>query len=426
MRVLEIAVEFPPQNSIGAVRTGKVASYLQEFGHEVRVITNSGDSDCGGLSVGISEEDISRVPGVSAKAPSDFLRHTFLKEGSNRLMHRCLRNLVYLYEDFACFPDRYNGWIPSAYHKGKQLIEEWEPDVIYASAYPYSCLLVGGMLSRRTGLNYVAEFRDLWVDDSDYVYRHLYPRGRAFIERKLERFAIQPADHLITMSEIMANQLRQHYDKSISVIMNGFDPSDFPEEVSRDTDGPLKLVYTGSVRLGRRDPTRVMEAISRLSNEYQSKIELDIYGKIVKDEKHTELTIPEELSEIVSYKGFVAHRECLKIQREADVLLLLLDNEPKQSSETTHQGIHTGKLFEYLGARRPILGIGTPANEAMRLIRNQNAGAVAHKIDDIAEQLKTWVDQKQQGKLEDFQDSLPDKFKRRHQVKQLEQILSEY
>lgn len=60
------------------------------------------------------------------------------------------------------------------------------------------------------------------------------------------------------------------------------------------------------------------------------------------------------LQSIVQVHDSIPYKEALRAQREADVLLLLLWNDPRE------KGIYTGKLFEYIGAGRPILAIGPP------------------------------------------------------------------
>src|SRR5690242_1394051 len=39
MKILIVAFRFPPSNFIGAVRVGKLASFLRRKGHELRVLT---------------------------------------------------------------------------------------------------------------------------------------------------------------------------------------------------------------------------------------------------------------------------------------------------------------------------------------------------------------------------------------------------
>jgi hypothetical protein len=53
-----------------------------------------------------------------------------------------------------------------------------------------------------------------------------------------------------------------------------------------------------------------------------------------------------------------------------------------------------GKFFEYLAARRPILGLGPLAGIPARLVREREAGLFANDPEDIAQQLRLWVEYK--------------------------------
>jgi glycosyltransferase involved in cell wall biosynthesis len=72
--------------------------------------------------------------------------------------------------------------------------------------------------------------------------------------------------------------------------------------------------------------------------------------------------------------------QALALQRSADALLLLTS---RSSSEAT------GKLFEYLGASRPILALAEN-NEAARIVRQTNTGLTVppDDVDAIATALR--------------------------------------
>ena len=59
-----------------------------------------------------------------------------------------------------------------------------------------------------------------------------------------------------------------------------------------------------------------------------------------------------DVSHLVAVHPQVPYLEAIAIQHRADVLLLMQWDDPRE------QGNVPGKLFEYLGARRPILGLG--------------------------------------------------------------------
>ena len=169
MKILLISPYFPPYNAIGAVRTGKLAKYLIERGHEVRVISAEITDIKNTLPLEIDEKLIKRPKVFSL----DSLVGRF--KAKNKGLGRYERDkfqgfrigefIKKLYIDFICFPDRFYGWIPSAYIVGKKVVKEFKPDLIYASAQPYSALVVATLLARKGKIPIVSEFRDLWTQN---------------------------------------------------------------------------------------------------------------------------------------------------------------------------------------------------------------------------------------------------------------------
>jgi hypothetical protein len=95
-----------------------------------------------------------------------------------------------------------------------------------------------------------------------------------------------------------------------------------------------------------------------------------------------------ELDDVVTQHGKVSHAESLRIQANADVLLLLLWNDPGE------KGVLSGKVFEYIGAARPILMTGLEASAAGDLIRDNRLGVVSNDPSVIADALLGWVREK--------------------------------
>src|SRR3546814_7951690 len=66
------------------------------------------------------------------------------------------------------FPDKRVGWLPAARQRALHLFEEWRPDAIFATAPPFTALLIGYLLAKRARIPLIVEFRDRWSDDPYY------------------------------------------------------------------------------------------------------------------------------------------------------------------------------------------------------------------------------------------------------------------
>ena len=67
---------------------------------------------------------------------------------------------------------------------------------------------------------------------------------------------------------------------------------------------------------------------------------------------------------------YVDHKDVNSYQVSSQVLLLSINNVPSA------KGIITGKIFEYLQAKRPILAIGPEDGDAAIILKNTNAGEI--------------------------------------------------
>jgi hypothetical protein len=80
--------------------------------------------------------------------------------------------------------------------------------------------------------------------------------------------------------------------------------------------------------------------------------------------------------------------ESVRLQKSSDVLLFLIWDEPGRC------GIYSGKIFEYLGARRPILALGPDNDVGRDLITGRKAGVVLEDPGAVAGALRGWWEEK--------------------------------
>lgn len=422
MRILYLSYFFPPYNSIGAVRVGKTVQYLLQFGHDVRVVTAKDQPVPRTLPLDIPTDRIQYTGWFDVNRPAELAvggRHRIATSGYTRwgTIQGTGKKLGLLYKSLLNVPDGKVGWIPFALAAASRCITpDWKPDVIYASGMPFSALVAAHLASARYGIPWVAELRDLFADDHYYIY----PQWRKIIDDRIERRVLSSASGLVTVSEPLEEVLKRKYDKPTAVVLNGFSPEDYPAtDGSLSREPLLRIVYTG-ILTGlmyelKRDPTPLFEALRRLGG-LARKIRVTFYGRDT--EAVRKLAIQTGVEELVEAHGPISHQDALKAQSEADILLLLLWNTPEG------KGVYTGKLFEYLGARRPILAICPAENVAAELIRSRGAGVVFDRPEPIADQLRVWVRQKEAaGMIPPLPQEATRGLTRREQTRHLEKFL---
>jgi len=404
LKILIVSWYFPPFNTMGALRTGKLAKYLAENGHDVRVLCARDLPFSTTLPNQFPEDRIERTkyldvngfPRLVQRIRLRFGTTTSLPAGASddagmaRLPHPSilggvLRRLRMAYQVVFNFPDAQIGWLPGGLSGGKRLLNEWRPDIIFATAPPFTTLFVARRLARKYKIPWVAEFRDRWSEDPYSEYSHWMFK---FV-RIVENWLLKNICGLVTVSEPWAHDYRKRFSIPVAAVMNGFDPDEFPTEYDRSgTDSDrIRIIYTGILYPDRRDPSPLFEALGRMGDE-AGNIRVEFYGA----DPATLLSLANKhgVARLVEIHDRVPYDESIKLQMQADILLLMQWNDPKE------QGNVPGKLFEYIGSRRPVLALGPANGIPAKILAERGAGVLVNDPDEIRRHLRGWMAKKKE------------------------------
>lgn len=420
MRILVVSFAFPPFNCIGAVRVGKTVKALRRHGHEVRVLSAADQPFPASLPLEIPAGEVAytrwldlRHPGRGFRPPPPPAASTPRSSGEAPEVRRAATwryAASRLYGSMLFVPDAFAGWLPYALAEGDRLVRSFRPDVVFASAIPYTCLAVGAILARRHHLPWVAELRDLW--SGHHAYWH-YPFRRP-VDRFLERAILASAAGVVTVSEPLAEALRGITPAPVVTMLNGYDPEDWPREAPAAADGEgLTLTYTGNLLAGQRDPAALFQALRTLP---PGSVKVRFVGQTLT--AVPDLARAAGVEDAVTLSGAVPYRESLRLQAGSDVLLFLLWDQGGR------HGLYSGKIFEYLASRRPILALGPRNDVAEDLILARGAGVALETPEAIAAQLGRWLDEKRRtGRVAPVPESARAGLSRDEQVRTLESLL---
>ena len=420
MKILIVSWYFPPYSTMGALRIGQFAKYLIAQGHEVRVISARDEALEKSLPVEVPQDivhstewiDVNGFPAmiqsirvwlrglfgsrsgdisapdkaVSAPPPAAVAAEpptAAPPSGPPSFASRVLRKCRTFYQQATNIPDGRVGWLLPAVRTAKDVTRSWKPDIVFASAPPFTTLLAGRRIAKRVGAPLVVEFRDRWMEDP---YSDV-PALRRWIDRMLEDWCVRPARYVVTVSEPWAEDYAARWGKPVVVAYNGFDPDDYDElaDLAPVADGKLQILYTGILYPERRDPTPLFKAL-QIMDDVRDQISVRFYG--AKIAQLGPIIEAHGLQDIVTVESRVTFKESLRLQRQADVLLLL------QWNNILEKGNVPGKVFEYFAARRPVLGIGYEEGVPARLLRERNAGLVVNDPEKIADYLRGLIEQK--------------------------------
>ena len=410
-KLLFISFHFPPYNCIGAVRTGKTAKYLHEIGYDIKVISAKKQNLPMNLRLEVPEKNIFYTKWIDINKP---LYKLFGNKKINELKSlnpkfnikgKIIDFFKTLYQKFIHIPDQQIGWYPYAIKAFNSLIKpNWEPDLIFSSATPYTSHLVASKISRDYGIPWYAEFRDLWSGN--------HYRSSSVIDYFIEKRTMKNAKALISVSKPLAKKLSEIHKIDSYTIKNGFDEEDFEFKVEKINNKSEKIliVYTGALYQGKRDPSILFKALSN-NTELKKIIKISFYGPNLF--WVNKLAIEYGVSDIVSIKNPIPRNQVLRLQKQADLLLLITWDNPKE------KGVYTGKFFEYIGSKTPILCIGATNDLPAQAINKYNFGLSSNNIEDINNYL---IRLKSKNII--TSEKFRNKFNRRNQLRELEKIFN--
>ncbi|MDC6389696.1 glycosyltransferase family 4 protein [Maribacter sp. PR1] len=263
-------------------------------------------------------------------------------------------------------PDARKFWIGPSVKFLKKVLEEDHIETIITTGPPHSMHLIGLELKKRYKLQWVADFRDPWTNIGYHKKLKLtsYAKKR---HKKLEENVLNNADKIVVTSKTTKQEFEQITSKPLKVITNGYDFTAFKESV---LDAKFTISHIGSMLTGR-NPINLWKVLSELSNEHEDfkqSLQLNFIGVVGGNILNSIQKYG--LGEHINVLGYISHEDAVKYQQKSQILLLV----EIDSQETT--GIIPGKLFEYLWARRPILGIGPSNWEVAEMVSETESGDV--------------------------------------------------
>lgn len=386
----------------GVQRVGKFVKYLPSFGWEPVVLTVK-DIEYFAFDFSLLDEIPDEVK-VFRSGSFDPLRLLFLlkkifktKKDSRKKSFYTKKSSKFFSSIF--FPDSKIGWLPFALAKGFIISKKEKIDLIFSSSPPPTAHLLAYFLKILTGKKWVADFRDLWIG---YRSQHLHTFFHRFLKEKTQELILKKADKLITINEKIAEKIKEKnsFVCDLNIIPNGYDKTDFSFQEDEKKDY-FKIVYCGSLSPDS-DPEPFFLAFSNLRKEEKSigsKIRLVHLGNFFGIDLDN-LIKKYNLNQFILRKGYLPHKQALREVASADLLLLLI-SEGKERDQ-----ISTGKIFEYLYAKKPILALVPPSGAAGELIKRFKRGKVIspENIDEIKEAIKFFFERKEKPFIFDEKD----------------------
>ena len=369
-KVLIITYYWPPSGGAGVQRWLKFAKYLPEFGYEVHVLTVRPDRATypqrdDSLLKQVPENvtvhctdasDPYAIYSIFGKgAPSSGFANDDVSgfKGLIKTLARFVRGNFFI-------PDPRKGWNRFAIKKANELIDSLGIDTVVTTSPPHSTQLIGLELKRKKNIRWIADMRDPWTKIY-YVSELLQTKWAQKSNSKLERAVLENADKVVTVSHTLADEFCELAlglkRENVVVIPNGFDEDDF--QLNVPLEEKFTIGYMGTIT-DQYDITSLLKAIGS-SN-------LDVGFRFIGDVQAGLRNRVGGVAARCEFTGYLNHDKAIEKAASCSILLLVI---PKVEA---NKGILTGKIFEYLALKRPILAIGPVDGDAAQILNETGAG----------------------------------------------------
>ncbi len=397
-RVLIITYHWPPMGGGGVQRWLKTCKYLRDYSWEPIIFTvlsneisNYDESLVQEIPDGVETlripiwEPFGLYKKLVGKKKEEKVQPGFLDEGTGS---KFIQELAYWVRGNVFIPDAKRFWIRPARKALEKYLNENQVNAIVSTGPPHTTHMIALDARLKFGIPWLADFRDPWTF-VDYYDKLKLSKFADREHHRLEKQVIESASKSVTVSWSWADAFnKMGFSKKVEVITNGYDPADFVSYLG-PLDSKFSITHVGSMNADRNPHVlwKVLEKVCNCDIEFKSKLKIRLIGPV--DHSVLKSIRDYALNDHLEHIKNLPHSEVIPYLQKSQLLLLPLNDTPNIA------GVVPGKLFEYLGARRPIFCIGDNTGDSARIIREVDGGVICgFKDEDSVERelMKMFID----------------------------------
>ena len=394
-KVLIITYYWPPSGGAGVQRWLKFVKYLRDFGWEPIVYTAENPEAPANDESLLKDipphlallktkiwEPYSLYKSFIGQKRGEKINAGFLSEKKKPGIAEKIS--IWIRGNFF-IPDARKYWIVPSIKFLTKYIQNNPIDVIISTGPPHSMHMIALGLKKKLNLPWLADFRDPWTN-IDFYDKLMLTKSSDAKHKQMETEVLRSANSIVAVGWTMAEEFQKIANRKIEVIPNGYDEADFHQSIQvgysyqLNTTATLEgftISHIGAMNADRNHKMfwlAIKELISE-DESFKKDIKIHLIGK-------TDISVKEEinklhLSPFVIQTEYLPHSKITKAMQASQVLLLALNNTPNT------RGVISGKLFEYIASKRPILAIGKENGDASKILYAVNAGVICDFTDKM-------------------------------------------
>lgn len=375
-RLLIVAYRYPPDQDSGARRPSKLAKYLRQFGWECVIVTHRNPSwKQGKVATNNGHPTLTRTLALNPRGTGSIVRW-LARCKANDLCWMIWRPEWYAYH-----------WHKQAKKLAARLCTLHGIDAIWTTAPPFTSHLIGLYLKQRLNLPWIADYRDPWTTA---VVRSWPTKWHFRIEERWERSVLCLTDAITCVTPTMCQRLVTRFPQAgtkVRLLYNGYDPADYPPPSPLPSFSVLRVGYAGSLApwtarqhspygrclqtvfgpfvyqpgqhdLSAHSPLYLFRALRTLIDRfpsYGSRVQITLIGEVAKE--NLELVESLGLQQHVTFTGRLSQSRAVEELSKCNLFFL-----PMRVIYDERGYDLSGKLYDYIALRRPILALTNPGD----------------------------------------------------------------
>lgn len=367
-RVLMVTPVWPPLGAIGVRRVVRLARLLPQYGWQPVVLT---DTPTGSGKAKPPLLDPTLVPPpvevhhAPAWMPGARARRALVAALGGRLGH-----FAHQLTDGLLLPDHYPEWAWAAVRAARKVAPV---DAVWSTGTPFGAFVAAAAVAQALRRPLVLDYRDPWSQAGNPSRNPLRwpPAVHAALEARLLARAAGVAYVNAEMRDRNATAFGEgpHW----AVIPNGFDLDELADVPPWPASDRPTLLHAGNCYRGRSF-VPVLKALAAGFGPGEKGLQVEAFGAL--DPEGAALATRLDLAGRFAVHGRVSAAEIGQRLKGATALLLIGD--------AVHSHALTGKIFDYIAAGRPILGVGPAGAPVGQLIEAAGLGRWVDATDEAA------------------------------------------
>ncbi|HEV7605795.1 MAG TPA: glycosyltransferase [Steroidobacteraceae bacterium] len=357
--LLIVSFHFAPSPLVGAKRFSFLAREFTRMGFDVHVITND-------ISESVHGREDSSLPisGAVHRCAAPFTAPLKGKSALTRLANAVLRRLL-----APVGMDYF--WARAATRTALEVAAKLPRGVVIATSPPHAALIAGARIARRLRWPLILDYRDPW-SAYDWPYWH---RGwltqwlGARIEARLLRRSAARVLNTADMRDWFEESFPHAAASANFVVPNGFDAA--PTSLTPSSTGTIEIVHAGEI-YGSRSLVPLLRAVKQLASRHPARpILVTTYGALPAAERQR--IQDAALGQFIEERPRIPFAALFTALQRAHLLLAVVSDHMTYSTPY--------KIYDYMAAGRPILGLAPRGAALHELLAESGAGSCVDPAD---------------------------------------------